>query len=192
MTRLFAACALATLLAGCATTADQLHGSVQPPAGQGHAIVAMTVRTYAPDTASATLYWHGVDNALSGSLRADFAQDTIFGPVGSTSADGKLQLLALPPGRYQLGHAVARWRSDTGGDDLAINVPRIVTLPLNLPFNVQAGQSVYLGDIRFNLDYRPDTTVLDSRQRDYSHMQRMWKVNDSNSVQPQLLPGAQQ
>jgi len=86
MTRLFAACALATLLAGCATTADRLRGSVQPPAGQGHAIVAMTVRTYAPDTASATLYWHGVDNALSGSLRADFAQDTIFAAPRQTAS----------------------------------------------------------------------------------------------------------
>jgi len=190
MTRLFAACALAALLAGCATTADQLRGSMQPAAGQGYAVLAMTVKTYSPENASATLYWHGLDNNLAGTLRADFALDTIFGAEGSPSADGKLQLLALPPGRYQLDRAVARWHSDTGADDYAIKAPRIVSLPLNLPFSVPAGHSVYLGDIRFNLDYRPDITLLDSRQRDYAHMQRVWKVNDSANVQPQLLPGA--
>ena len=190
MTRLLAACAVALLLAGCTTMAERLHGSVQPPAGLGHAVLATTVRTYAPETASATLYWRGLDNNLAGSLRTDFALDTIFGPAGSPSVDGKLQLLALPPGRYQLDSAIAHWRNDNGGGDLIINMPRSARFALNLPFSVQAGHSVYLGDIRFNLDYRPDVTLLDSRQRDYAHMQRVWKVNDSASVQPQLLPGA--
>ena len=189
MTRLFAACTLAALLAGCATTADQLRGSMQPATGQGHAVLAMTVQTYSPENASATLYWHGLDNNLAGTLRADFALDTIFGAEGSPSADGKLQLLALPPGRYQLDRAVARW-ADSGGSDLTPLSPRSASFALNLPFSVPAGHSVYLGDIRFNLDYRPDVTLLDSRQRDYAHMQRVWKVNDSASVQPQLLPGA--
>jgi len=189
MTRLLAACTLATLLAGCATTADQLRGSVQPPAGTGHAILAMTVQTYSPENASATLYWHSLDTQQRGVLHAGFASGSIFGPAGSPPAIGKLQLMALPPGRYQLDYAVARW-ADAGGSDLVPPSPRSVSLPLNLPFSVPAGHSVYLGDIRFNLDNRPDFTLLDSRQRDYAHMQRVWKVNDSASVQPQLLPGA--
>ena len=189
MTRLFAACALAALLAGCATTADQLRGSMQPAAGQGHAVLAMTVQTYSPENASATLYWHGLDNNLAGTLRADFALGGISGPEGSPPATGTLQLLALPPGRYQLDRAVARW-ADSGGSDITPLSPRSASFALNLPFSVAAGHSVYLGDIRFNLDYRPDVTLLDSRQRDYAHMQRVWKVSDSASVQPQLLPGA--
>ena len=190
MKRLLIACA-AALLTGCTTLADQLQGSLQPAPDSGHAILAMTVRTYAPENATAMVYWHGLDNGLKGVLRANFGLDSIFGPAGSDPVIGRLQLLALPPGRYMLDKATARWADDTAGDNLAINTQRSASFALGQSFTVTAGHSVYLGDIRFNLDYRPDLSYLDSHPRDYAHMQRVWHINDSDSVQLQLLPGTQ-
>lgn len=171
-------CAVA-LLAGCTTMADTLHGSLTPPAGLGYAVFSMTVRTYAADQASAGISWLGLDNERYGNVSANFGTDTVFGAAGMSPVDGKLQLLPLPPGRYQLQDGYGRWNDREEWWQMNSRYARFV---LNKPFEVRAGETVYLGEVRFNLDNLPDVDFLDSRQRDYGHMQRVWKVNSLDGV----------
>ncbi len=183
MRRLMIAC-VAAALAGCASMADQLQGSLVPPAGMGYAVFSMTVRTYQPEHASANVYWHGLDNSASGVAGANFGTDSIFGEAGSSPAIGKLQLLTLPAGRYQLARASGSW-SDAGSRSwfgIYGMYQRQASFRLDKPFEVKAGETVYLGEVRFNLDNLPDLTLGDARQRDYAHMQRVWKVPSLGNI----------
>ncbi|WP_024302543.1 hypothetical protein [Pseudogulbenkiania sp. MAI-1] len=173
------------LLAGCTTMADQLHGSLKPPPTQGYAIFSMTVRTFSPDSASASLNWRGVDNGRHGTVTVSFNTDSVFGEEGMSPVEGKLQLVALPPGRYQLADAYGHW-----GDGYSWwPYRRIAHFVLNKPFEVRAGEAVYLGEVRFNLDNLPDVDLLDARRRDFGHMRRVWKVNDLSSIAIRPLTG---
>ncbi|SCK25771.1 hypothetical protein [Vogesella sp. LIG4] len=179
----------AVLLAGCSTMADQLHGSLQPPAGTGYAVFSMTVRTLTPDHAWANLSWRGLDNNRHGMLYSNFATDTVFGEEGMPPADGKLQLLALPPGRYRLQDSYAHWVDDPG-DNPVFNYKGYAVFHLNKDFEVKAGQTVYLGNIRFNLDNLPDVVFGSEQRRDFGHMKRVWKVSDLNAVLVQPYSGS--
>jgi hypothetical protein len=178
----------AALLAGCTTMADNLHGSLTPPAGLGYAVFSMTVRTYNPGYATANLSWRGLDNGQHGIVYANFGTDTVFGEEGMTPVDGKLQLLALPPGRYQLQTGYARWNDDPG-DDLVFNYKGYASFRLDKPFEVRTGETVYLGQLRFNLDYRPDVEFGDEQKRDFGHMRRVWKINDLSAIRLQPFSG---
>ncbi|MEQ6290619.1 hypothetical protein ACFPAG_08355 [Vogesella sp. GCM10023246] len=186
MRRLLTLC-LAALLAGCSTMADQLHGSLQPPAGLGYAVFSMTARTYNPSYASANLSWRGLDNGQRGVVYANFGTDTVFGEEGMTPVDGKLQLLALPPGRYQLQQAYAQWNDDP--ERWPFGYQGNASFRLDKQFEVRAGQTVYLGQVRFNLDYRPDVEFGDEQKRDFGHMKRVWKVNDLSTIRLQPFSG---
>lgn len=184
MRRLLLLCVIA-LLAGCTTMADQLHGSLKPPPGQGYAIFSMTVRTFSPDSASANLNWRGLDNGQRGSVSVSFNTDTVFGEEGMSPVEGKLQLLALPPGRYQLVEAYGHW-----GDGYEWwPYHRIARFVLNAPFEVRAGETVYLGEVRLNLDNLPDVELRDAHRRDFGHMRRVWKVNDLSVITSRPLTG---
>lgn len=190
MRRLIIASLLAALT-GCASMADQLQGRLAPPAGMGYAVFSMTVRTYEPEHASANVYWHGLDNSDNGMVSANFGTDSVFGPEGSPPANGKLQLLTLPAGRYQLARATGNW-SDTGSRSWSGfygMYNRSARFRLDKPFEVKAGETVYLGEIRFNLDNLPDLTLGDARQRDYAHMQRVWKVQNVGDIRPAPYSG---
>ncbi|WP_174874036.1 hypothetical protein [Vogesella oryzae] len=186
MRRLLTLC-LAALLAGCSTMADQLHGSLQPPAGLGYAVFSMTARTYNPNYATANLGWRGLDNGLQGTVYANFGTDTVFGAEGMTPVDGKLQLLTLPAGHYQLQRAYAQWNDDP--ERWPFGYSGHASFRLDKNFDIQPGKTVYLGEIRFNLDYRPDVEFNDAQKRDFGHMQRVWKVNDLSAIVLQPFSG---
>ena len=179
MRRLLLLCVI-TLLAGCTTMADQLHGSLKPPPGQGYAIFSMTVRTFTPDSASANLNWRGLDNSRHGTVWASFNTDTVFGEEGMSPVEGKLQLVALPPGKYELQDAYGQWNN---GDIGWWSYRRIARFVLNKPFDIREGETVYLGEVRFNLDNLPDVELSDAQRRDFGHMRRVWKVNDLSSIE---------
>ncbi|SMF22363.1 hypothetical protein [Pseudogulbenkiania subflava] len=185
MRRLLLLCVIA-LLAGCTTMADQLHGSLKPPPGQGYAIFSMTVRTFTPDSASADLNWRGLDNSRHGTVWASFNTDTVFGEEGMSPAEGKLQLVALPPGRYELQDAWGQWSDD---DLWWSSYRRITHFALHKPFDIRAGETVYLGEVWFDLNYRSEVELRDAQRRDFGHMRRVWKVNDLSSIAIRPLTG---
>lgn len=172
---------LASLLAGCTTLADSLHGALTPPPGMAYAVFSMTVHTYTPERASSTVRWRNLDSQQQGSLTANYATDTVFGEEGMSPVDGRLQLLALPPGRYTLADAYGHW-NDEHADTLISTRQRSAHFQLDRTFELRPGETVYLGEIRFNLDNLPDVAFSDARRRDFGHMQRVWKVKDTSSI----------
>ena len=169
----------AALLSACSTMADKLQGSLTPPPGDGYAIFSLVGKSSEPDRSSASVSWNSLDSALQGRVYANMGTNTIFGENGNMAA-GKLELLTLPPGRYQLNTAYGYWPSGLGrfGDGGI----QIRSFPLNLPFSVEAGKAVYLGEVLLEMDYLPTAEIRDAQQRDFAHMKNVWKVNNLNTV----------
>jgi hypothetical protein len=67
--------------------------------------------------------------------------DTVFGEEGMSPVDGRLLLLALPPGHYQVADAWGNWIEESGWGSQW----RSVTLPIHAGFDISAGSSTYLG-----------------------------------------------
>ncbi|MGL6071237.1 hypothetical protein [Craterilacuibacter sp.] len=168
-----------SLLAACTTMADKLQGSLTPPAGEGYAIFSLVGKSSEPDRSSASLSWQALDSPLQGRVYANMGTNTIFGDKGHM-AEGKLELLTLPPGRYQLTTAYGYWPSSLGrfGDGGI----QIRSFALKLPFSIEAGKAVYLGEVRVEMDFLPTVEIGDAHQRDFAYMKNVWKVNTLNTV----------
>lgn len=170
-------------LTGCVSMADQLQGSIKPPSGYGYAIVSLTGKAFNPDSASANLNWRSLDTLQAGTVWASMNTDTIFGGPQAGMAAGKLALLTLPPGRYVLETAYASWREETAWGSYR----KLHTYPLNLTFNLNEGEAVYLGEVQLDMSYLPSASLVDSHVRDFNHMQRIWKIQDMSPVVIRLL-----
>jgi len=171
------------LLAGCTTMSKQLNGSLTPPPGQAYAIVSLTGRAFIPDTATMQATWNGLDNGASGSVYASFATDTVFGEQGMSPVEGKLALLTLAPGRYKIGGVWAWWYDDDGF--LAYRWAKYFRI--DAPFEVKAGETVYLGNIWVDMSNLPELQLRNEQQRDFGHIHRVWHVPDTSAVRTELL-----
>lgn len=170
-------------LTGCTTMADRLHGSIKPPPGYGYAVFSLTGKAFNPDSASANLNWKSLDTLQAGTVWASMNTDTIFGGPQAGMAAGKLELLTLPPGRYMLVAAYGSWREEAAWGSYR----KLQTYPLNLTFDVNEGETVYLGEVQLDMSYLPSAGLFDSRVRDFNHMQRIWKIQDMSPVVIRLL-----
>lgn len=164
---------------GCTTMADRLHGSLTPPPGEGYAIFSLTGRTQDASRSSASVEWRGLTNTLSGNVYASMGTNTVFGPNGDM-AEGKLELLTLPAGRYELTRAYGYWPTDTGPFGNAFT--QIRSFSLNTPFTVEAGKAVYLGQVQVQMDFRPTVELGDAQVRDFAHMKNVWKIDNLSQV----------
>ena len=175
---------LSALLAGCASMADQLHGTLEPPASTGRAVVSLTAWAFEPDQTIVELEYQGVSNlAKRGVLYASLATDTVFGEQGMSPVEGKLELLTLPPGEYRFTEAIGYTPSE-GFPDIG---PRIVRLPVNRHFEIKAGETVYLGEVRLDLSFKPELILNNRQQRDFGHIHRVWHVTDTSHIAVRTL-----
>ncbi len=180
---------LCLMLAACASpVARHLNGSLTPPPGMAYALVSLTASGHDIDNAQLAARFHALDGDKhqDGAIYASLATDTIFSrQVGGPMVDGRLSLITLKPGHYQFYSASGRYQEDT----LMLSTHSTVwrTFKLNLPFDVKAGEVVYLGEINLDLSNLPEWHVRDSRERDLGHVVRIWQVPDVSMVHTRLL-----
>ncbi|MEO9386828.1 hypothetical protein [Chromobacterium phragmitis] len=180
-------CGLA-LLAGCASMADRLRGSLTPPPGQAYAIVSLTGKAFEPDRATIGLTVNSAGGRIAAQGIASLLTDTVFGEEGMSPAEGKLVLLTLPPGDYRVSGAWGHWVDDgVFGSNLQMKQFR-----LNAPFHLDEGETVYLGQVQVEMSFLPEVKLSDEQRRDFGHMRRVWKINDLSQVKirPLALPAA--
>ena len=175
------------LLAGCATPAKELKGSLTPPAGMGYAIVALAGWAFDPDSATLEADYAGENGQPGGRIYASLLTDSLFGPEGSSPRNGKLALLTLPPGQYRFVQAFGYYKQDMG----FLSGQKITRFPMNEPFVVQAGEAVYLGEIWLDLSYRPELQIRDTLQYNLGQIQRVWHVNDTSALRVEILHNQQ-
>jgi hypothetical protein len=181
---------LVVLLTGCTTMADRLHGSLQPPPGEGNAIVSFTAWAFRDDETHAQLRYQGVaDSSIKGSLDVSLITDTVFGEEGMSPVGGKLHLLTLPPGQYRFTDVYGYTRDDDG---LLFFGTRAVHLPVNRSFTIRPGETVYLGEVRLDMSYRPEVKFQNSQPRDFGHIHRVWHVSDTSHIVVRPLAPADQ
>jgi len=178
---------LCLMLAACASpVARHLNGSLTPPPGMAYALVSLTASGYDIDDAQLTARFHALDGdkQQDGAVYASLATDTIFSrQVGGPMVDGRLSLITLKPGHYQFYSASGRYQ-----DGMLFMHPTVWrTIKLNLPFDVAAGEVVYLGEINLDLSNLPESHVRDSHERDLGHVVRIWQVPDVSMVHTRLL-----
>lgn len=172
---------LLVALCGCTTMAERLHGTLAPPPGQGNAVVSVTAWAFNEDDTRVQLLYEGVGNSSRGSVGASLITDTVFGEEGMSPVAGKLHLLTLPPGEYRFTDAYGYTRDDSGMPFAGLDM-RAVHLPVNRRFSIHAGETVYLGEVRLDLSYRPELILQNSQARDFGHIHRVWHVTDTSQV----------
>ncbi|OHX11267.1 hypothetical protein [Chromobacterium sphagni] len=175
------------LLAGCTSMATRLNGSLTPPPGQAYAILSLTGKAFNPDSASVGLSVRDQQGRVVAEDIASLITDTVFGEEGMSPVEGKLVLLTLPPGDYTLAGVWGHWAEDgVFGSDLKIR-----QFKLNAPFHLNAGETVYLGQVQLEMSFLPEVKLSDERKRDFGHMRRVWKIPDLSQVaaRPLAEPG---
>ncbi|MBM3114905.1 hypothetical protein [Jeongeupia naejangsanensis] len=179
-----AALGLLILLAACASMKPQTDaGKLQPPPGQGYAVLAFTLHSLQPDSGDANLVFNGA--GISGNLYASENTDYIRAPGNVPDDKGRLTFTALPPGNYTISHVYGYWgMPDTLGQ---AGMRNVISLPRQDRFTVRAGEVVYLGDFHLNMNFKPDVVLSDQQARDFNHMKVMWGVSDFSNVKVQLL-----
>ncbi|QEL55927.1 hypothetical protein [Chromobacterium paludis] len=183
MLRRTALIALLAALSGCASIASRLHGSLTPPPGQAYAIVSLVGKAFDPDRATIGLTVSDAQGRPAAQEVASLLTDTVFGEQGMS--EGKLALLTLPPGDYRLSGAWAHWVEEGAfGAEMKMKQFR-----LDAPFRLAPNETVYLGEVWMDLSFLPEVQLRDERGRDFSHMRRVWKIDNLDQVR--LRPLAQ-
>lgn len=188
LNRILLLLASALLLSACATSPQiSTSGVMVPPPGQAYAILANSFTTFDHDSTNTSVVLDG-----------PFGQKEFFAHVTTNyirdvgdipDVPGQVHLITLPPGHYTIPMAWGRWNSGTGSTMVTNHIDRI---PLNLQFDVAAGEVVYLGDVHLDLSLRSTATLRDEHARDFNHIKVLWKVPDLSSIQirlPQPIPG---
>ncbi|QZA80106.1 hypothetical protein [Deefgea piscis] len=175
---------LVLLLSACANLQlPVVNGQLTPAAGQGLAIVGLTAQSFNNDTASANLVLQGPSGNIS--LYTRLVTDFIRAPGDTPNATGKLFVVPLLPGQYRVVAADGQWRQDSA--NLMMNMYQYVTVPLNLPFQVKAGEVVYLGDVHLNMNYDSSVNLSNDRARDFFDLQARHGVSNFSNIAIQPL-----
>ncbi|STQ89346.1 hypothetical protein [Iodobacter fluviatilis] len=167
------------LVAACsAQPALQIeNGRLVPPAGQGYVVLAISVQSLSTDRASLQVELAGVSSKHS--LRADISRDVISGPDAETR--GRLWVLPLAAGRYTVSEAWGEWAvngSNGRGGQPHFKIER--------PFQIAAGEVLYLGEINAQLNFAPALSYSDQTPRDFYQLQQ-WGVQDTRNMTTRLL-----
>jgi len=170
MKRSLAAVILVFLLAGCSRSVKP-DFELKPDSTTGVVIVSMTASGRIPG--ELLFYLRPMGNVISLQPRAM----QVFGPTKDqidwpilksgnppNQPPGRLAILELSPGQYEF----YRWSGGVGGNMIA------QSRPFSYPFEVRAGEVVYLGTLHLN---RPDDqkytmTTGDRRERDFALLQK--------------------
>lgn len=188
--RLFIGSLLA-LLAGCATQQTdpqaRLAGSLAPRAGKAYVVVALSADTFQASNTYLNARFsqpgpaEGLALQFGHSIQAKLGSDRIGD--SETGVPGKLQLLELEPGRYEFSEASSNWPDPSGREPFS----QSNRLPMKHSFEVQAGESIYLGEIRLLLNDHPQVTIVDAHERDFRHIGSQWKIGDLSPLKIRLL-----
>ncbi|MCX7206215.1 MAG: hypothetical protein NT086_09600 [Proteobacteria bacterium] len=167
------------LVAACsAQPALQIeNGRLQPPAGQGYVVLALSVQSLSSDRASLQVELVGAESKHS--LRADISRDVISGPDAETR--GRLWVLPLAAGSYTVSEAWGEWAvngSNGRGGQPHFKIER--------RFQIAAGEVLYLGEINAQLNFAPALSYSDQTPRDFYQL-KQWGVQDTSLVTTRLL-----
>lgn len=175
----FAIALCALLLTGCASMADRLRGSLEPPAERGYAILSLTGKSANPDSAMLGLNIANASGRIVAADSASLLTDTVFGEQGKSMAEGKLLLFTLEPGQYRVEQVWANWLEDG-----AWGVSRKMrSFRLAAPFEVKRGEAVYLGNVNVEMSFLPEAQLRNETERDLAHIRRIWKIKDVSGIQ---------
>ncbi|MBM5575303.1 hypothetical protein [Deefgea sp. CFH1-16] len=174
---------LVLLLSACANLQlPVVNGQLTPAAEQGLAIIGLTAQSFNNDTASANLTLQGPSGNIN--LYTRLVTDFIRAPGDTPNATGRLFVVPLLPGQYRVVAADGQWRRDSMN---LMNMYQYVTVPLNLPFQVKAGEVVYLGDVHLNMNYDSSVNLSNDHARDFFDLQARHGVSNFNNIAIQPL-----
>ncbi|WP_156905425.1 hypothetical protein [Chitinibacter tainanensis] len=181
--------ALLAVLTACANLAAPKvnlvqDGQLQPPAGQGIAVLAFTAQSFDRDTAEARLQLDGPAGRQWLQLR--LVTDFIRAPGQQSNPSGRLFVLPLPAGEYRLGNIYGSWRRPGNSFDLFGNWENVF-VPLDQRFTVRAGEVQYLGEIHLQMNYQSTVDYRQDFARDQYELQQRHGVSRTENIRQQPL-----
>ncbi|AZN35156.1 hypothetical protein [Iodobacter ciconiae] len=167
------------LVAACSSQpAMQIeNGRLIPPSGHGYVVLSLSLQSLSSDQAQLQVVLAGADSKHS--LRADISRDVISGP--DTETRGRLWVLPLAAGNYTVSEAWGEWAvkgSNGRGAQPHFKIAR--------PFQIAAGEVLYLGEINAQLNFAPALSYSDQTPRDFYQL-KQWGVQDISSINTRLL-----
>lgn len=189
MKRLLSLC-LAVLLLGCASTDSQqvaqkqiIDGKFAPAPGNGIVVLSMTMQSLAPENTYANLTIQGP--AGKQFLYAQIETSMINTPGDESSPAGRVYMLSLPAGQYNVEQANGQWVLQVGRMPEA----QMFFLPLNKGFTVKAGEVSYLGSIHLNINFQTTASYSNRFDRDMYDLRKRYGLTDVSNITQQALSG---
>ncbi|QZA78710.1 hypothetical protein K4H28_04680 [Deefgea tanakiae] len=169
---------LSFVLAGCASMRPPVeNGRLNPPPGQGLAIIALTAQSFSDDTADLALHISGPSGRTTAHMR--LATDFIRAPGSTHNSTGRLLVLALPAGQHMITNATGSWRRDSNS---SMFMREFINVDIQQPFNLAAGEVVYLGQVHVNMNFRSDVRFSQNIERDFFDLNARSGVTDVSNI----------
>ncbi|MGL4994868.1 MAG: hypothetical protein ACRC6G_01685 [Deefgea sp.] len=171
--------AASLMLSACATVtpnANVNNGQLLAPAGEGLALLSLTVQSKNLETANTYLYLEGPTGRLS--LDATMKDHHIRAANEPKRVAGRLFIQPLPPGEYRLVLVAGSWRDSS---NLMFMYPK-ADIPLDVPFTIKAGEVTYLGEVRFGLSLMPKVDLVSNTERDFYDLKTRSGVTDFSNI----------
>ena len=190
---------LSFVLAGCASVpAPVENGRLSPPPGYGIAIIALTAQSFNNQSADLALNIDGSVgrtteqiNLATDLIRApsnpDYLKDRrltfSLRPLGiqvgnSQIARGRVLLLSLPAGEHRVTNATGSWLRD----GVQSSSREMVSLEIQQPFTLAAGEVVYLGQVHVNMNFRSEVLFSQNPERDFFDLETRHGVTDFSNI----------
>lgn len=166
------------LLTACASFRPPLdNGRLSPAPGQGLVIIALTAQSFSDETADLALYISGASGTSLSQMR--LATDFIRAPGSTHNSTGRLLVLPLTAGQYEITRATGSWRRDSSN---AFFMREFISVNIQQPFHIAAGEVVYLGQVHVNMNFRPDVVFSQNTERDFFDLQARSGVTDVSNI----------
>ena len=165
------------LLTACATPLHIESGKIVPPPGQGYVIAAVTMDSLDHDNADAGILLNGPRGEIR--LESQINLNFIRAPGNEPDGAGKLHVVALPAGHYQVSKVYGSWADDTAG---WMRFQIRPSFALNEPFDLQEGEVVYLGDYHMSLNFQPSFSRANTQRRDFNDLAFRRGVTDFSNI----------
>lgn len=193
--------AFSMILVGCASTPTPQwveQGRLVPPAGKGIAVIALTGQSFNDQSAQLTLHLDGPAGKTSEqvSLGTEMLSppsdpnylntrrlSISFRPLGiqvgnSQNVRGRVLVMPLVAGDYKVSNVTGSWlREGVQSSDL-----ETLNLPIDKPFQLAAGEVVYLGDIHVNMNFRSNVVLGQNPERDFFNLETRRGVTDFSNI----------
>ncbi|WP_027468704.1 hypothetical protein [Deefgea rivuli] len=187
------------VLSACASMPVPVeNGRLTPPPGHGIAIIALTAQSFNNQSADLALHIDGPAgrtteqiNLGTDLIRApsnpDYLKDRrltfSFRPLGiqignSQIARGRVLVLSLPAGQHTVTNATGSWLRD----GVQSSSREMVSLEIQQPFTLAAGEVVYLGQVHVNMSFRSDVQFSVNPERDFFDLEARRGVTDFSNI----------